>query len=316
MPEWVAERGIGETRAALIDGDRIIEARVLLDGVLPAGAVVEARLKSVGTGGRNALAVADDGTEILLPQRPFGISEGAALAVEITREAIVAVERWKRPLGRVSEEAPRALPPPGREARAGELAGAGWDDLIEEAQSGTMPFPGGSLGLFATPAMTLIDVDGTLSATALSVAGADAAARAIRRLDIAGSIGIDLPSAGKAARHAAAEAIDARLPPQFERTAVNGFGFVQIVRPRRRRSLLEIHAMDGVLAYARALVRRAERTAGAGARTIAAHPAVVAAIADRPAWIAELERRIGAAVALQPAPALAISAGHVQARYA
>ena len=68
------------------------------------------------------------------------------------------------------------------------------------------------------------------------MAGAAAAARAIRRLGIGGSIGIDLPTlAAQAERQAAAAALDAVLPQPFERTAVNGFGFLQIVRRRERR---------------------------------------------------------------------------------
>ncbi len=61
--------------------------------------------------------------------------------------------------------------------------------------------------------------------------------------------------AGKAPRQAAAAAIDEHLPEPFERTAVNGFGFVQIVRPRSRASLLEIWS-DRAAAEARALLRR------------------------------------------------------------
>jgi len=79
----------------------------------------------------------------------------------------------------------------------------------------------------------------------------------IRRHGIAGSIGIDLPTAGsKAARLAAGEAVDAILPQPFERTAVNGFGFVQVVRPRQRASLVEL-AQDRAGFEARALLRRA-----------------------------------------------------------
>ena len=50
-----------------------------------------------------AIAVTEDGTEILLPHRPQGVSEGAVLNVEISREAIPGAEPWKRPLGRPAE---------------------------------------------------------------------------------------------------------------------------------------------------------------------------------------------------------------------
>ena len=43
LPEWLIERGIGETRAALVEDGRIVEARILRDGVVPAGTVLEAR---------------------------------------------------------------------------------------------------------------------------------------------------------------------------------------------------------------------------------------------------------------------------------
>jgi Ribonuclease G/E len=196
------------------------------------------------------------------------------------------------------------------------LEDAGWSTLLEEAVTGQVAFATGSLTLSLTPAMTLIDVDGEQAPAALAVAGAAAAARAVRRLDIGGSIGIDLPDAGdKAARQAAAAAIDAALPQPFERTAVNGFGFVQIVRRRSRVSIPELFALEPVAAHARALLRRAERTGGAGERTLTAHPLLIAHLAARPAWLAELERRTGAPAALREDAALAISGGHVQARF-
>ena len=105
------------------------------------------------------------------------------------------------------------------------------------------------------------------------------------------------------------------MPQPFERTAVNGFGFVQIVRRRTRRSLPELYAAEGPLAHARALLRRAERTAGAGERTLIAAPAVIEALAGRPEWLAELAQRVAAPVALRVDPALPISAGHAQARH-
>ena len=104
-----------------------------------------------------------------------------------------------------------------------------------------------------TPAMTLFDVDGALPPAELALAGAAAAARAIRRFGLGGSIGIDLPTlADRADRQAAAAAFDSVLPPPFERTAVNGFGFLQIVRRRERASIAEIVQGDPAGAAARA----------------------------------------------------------------
>ena len=47
MTDWIVERGIGETRAALVDAGKIVEARIELDGVTPAGSIIAARLKQV-----------------------------------------------------------------------------------------------------------------------------------------------------------------------------------------------------------------------------------------------------------------------------
>ena len=321
MPEWLIERGIGETRAALVEQGEILEARIELEDTLPAGTVLAAALKSVGKQGRNAIARDEHGTEYLLPEAPDGVTEGARFAIEIAREAIPGSEPWKRPLARPTDQAPSRplpleerlggrllpFPPAGRD----EFGEAGWSDLVEQASSGTVDFPGGTLRIHLTPAMTLIDVDGVLTAQDLAVEGAAMAARAIRRLDIGGNIGIDLPTVpGKASRQAAAEAIDGHLPQPFERTAVNGFGFVQIVRPRRRASLPEVWA-DRAAAEARALLRRAALE-GHGPRRIVAHPAVVAALRENPGWLDALARQVGGAISLRNEPSLPISAGHAE----
>ena len=312
MPEWVIERGIGETRAALIDNDHILEARILPDGVVPAGSVVEARLVSVGSNGRNAVARLAEGTELLLPYRPSGVPEGASLCVEIMREAIPGIEPWKRPLARLTEASPAIAAPQGRPANAGELDSVGWPDLLDEAATGQVQFAGGSLSLHLTPAMTLIDVDGHMPAEQLASAGGFAAARTIRRLAIGGSIGIDLPTlAGKAARSAAAVRIDEALAgTPFERTAVNGFGFVQIVRPRRNASLMEIYAGDPAGAEARALLRRAGRQIGP--TRLAAHPSIMAVLERQPEWLEALARQVGGAIDLRSDPRLAMSASHAE----
>jgi hypothetical protein len=167
-----------------------------------------------------------------------------------------------------------------------------------------------------TPAMTLCDVDGPLPTTQLAIAGAAAAARAIRRFGIGGSVGIDLPTlSSREDRRQAAAALDALLPQPFERTAVNGFGFLQVVRRRERASLPELLQGDPAGACARALLRVAERSGGSGERIISAAPAVIARIEQRSDWLQELGRRIGAPVALRAEAGLAISAGHVHSRF-
>jgi ribonuclease G len=316
LPEWLYEQGIGETRCVLVDGGDIVEARIRLDGAVPAGSAIAARLTSSGRGGRNAIARGESGSEYLLPEGAPGISEGAPIVIEVTREAIPGNEPWKRPLARIAGRsaheaaapAGRALPFPASEDQLGSV---GWDELIEQARSGFVPFADGALRITATPAMTLIDVDGNLDLDALAVRGAAESAMAIRRLDIGGSIGIDLPTIrGKGERQAAAAAIDAHLPPPFERTIVNGFGFVQVVRRRTRASLIEL-AQDRAVFEARALLRRAAFEPP-GAKRLIAHPAVIAALGAGAEWIVSLGRQLGGPISLRAEPTLAMSGGYAE----
>jgi ribonuclease G len=313
LAEWWLDEGIGEHRAALLDGDLILEAAIdRLDDRLRVGQIVAAKLGERVGGGAWIATVQGDA---ILDAVPRGLSQGATLLVEVTREAIP-----EPPRARASDAAEERAAPKLAERLAGapvrplaphdpdRLEEAGWSELIEQAASGEIDFPGGALRLSPTPAMALFDVDGTLAPAELAVAGARAAAQAVRRLAIGGSIGIDLPTmASKAERAAAGQAIDEALPQPFERTAVNGFGFVQIVRPRPRASIPELVRADPALTAALALLRRASR--GHGGRTLVAAPSVI----DRlpPDWIEQLARRTGGAVALRADPALAISAAYV-----
>ena len=327
MAKWLYEEGIGESRAALIEDGAIVEARVELPGMLLAGTVADGRLASVVIPGRRGIVLLEGGAEAMLEPLPASLTEGAAVRVEIVREAIWEPGKPRRAKCRLTDAAPALgaslrerivrggtavldVPPHGED----QLEAAGWSEVLEAAMSGEIAFEGGALRMSLTPAMTLFDVDGSLPPPALAVAGAGAAARAIRRFGIGGSIGIDLPTlAGKAERLAAAAALDASLPQPFERTAVNGFGFLQVVRRRERASLPEILQSDPVGAATRALLRRAGRASGAC--TLHAAPAVAARIEARPDWLEALARRIGGAVALRPEPGLAISAGHVHAAH-
>ena len=306
MAEWIYEAGIGEARAALVEDGRIIAARVERPGGLRVGAVIPAKLVERLPAFTRAETAQG---EVMVSRVPAGTTLGQTLLVEVTREALPEAGRIKLAKaqaaaeGAVEAAAPdllaqcRATGLPVRELRAHEpdaLEAAGWSEVIDEALSGEIAFPGGSLRLSPTPAMALFDVDGPIAPAPLAIAAATAVGQAIHRLDIGGSIGIDFPSLGnKAERQAAADALDAALPQPFERTAVNGFGFLQIVRPRPRASLPETLRTDRAGTDALALLRQIERIPPPVRAEQQAPSAVRAWLAARPALVAELSRRTG-----------------------
>ena len=279
MAEWLVERGIGETRAALVEDGAIVEARIELDGHAPAGTVIAARLVDIGTNGRNAIASRRGRHRISAAARRAGRRPRApTLTIEVTREAIPgsrAVEAAARAADR--HGAPKPAPLAGRElalpaAGRDELGDAGLGRAARRSAHRRGRVRGRRAAHFADAGD---DADRrrrlACRPTSWRCAARPRRREPIRRLDIGGSIGIDFPTVGgKAARQAAAEAIDATLPQPFERTAVNGFGFVQIVRPRLRASLLEL-AQDRAAFEARALLRRAAFEP-AGAKRLVAHP--------------------------------------------
>ncbi|QDZ08243.1 ribonuclease [Sphingomonas panacisoli] len=305
MAEWLYEAGIGEARAALVESGRIVQARIERPGGLRVGSVFEARLVERVAAGLSR--VEGDAGAAVIDRVPPGVTEGARLRVEVVREALPEPGRIK--LAKVvASDAEVADGPdllarcqasgvPVRTLRPHEpdaLEAAGWSEVLDEALSGEIAFAGGALRLSPTPAMTLFDVDGPGAVPALAVAAATAAAEAIVRHDIGGSIGIDFPTVtGKAERLAVAETIDAVLPQPFERTALNGFGFLQIVRPRPRASLPELLRDDRVAVEALALIRQIERTPQPVPPFHAAPPRVIAWLKARPDLIAALSRSTG-----------------------
>jgi ribonuclease G len=307
----LVEAGIGEARAALVEDGRIAEARIERPGGLRVGTVFEARLVERVAAGLSR--VEGDAGAAVIAKVPPGVSEGARVRVEVVREALPEAGRVKLAKVVATDAALvvgpdllarcRASGHPVRTLRAHEpdaLEAAGWSEVLDEALSGEIAFAGGALRLSPTPAMTLFDVDGPGATAALAVAAATAAAEAIVRLDIGGSIGIDFPTVtGKAERLAVAAAIDAALPQPFERTALNGFGFLQIVRPRPRASLPELLRADPVATQALALLRQIERTPPPVPAEHIAPPRVVAWLDRNPHLIAELSRRTGVAISVR-----------------
>ncbi|MDB5577815.1 MAG: ribonuclease [Bradyrhizobium sp.] len=311
MAEWLYEAGIGEARAALVEQGEIVEAQIELDDSAPR---VGARLTGRLTDSREGRVTLDRGGEVLLNSPARGVTQGAALTVEIIREAIPEPGRAKPPRAIPTDEVPADAPDllarittsglPVRRVLAHEpdaLEQAGWSELLDEATSGEIVFPSGALRMTPTPAMMLFDVDGDPPLEALAIAAATAVARAIRRHDVGGSIGIDFPTlSGKAPRQAVAEAIDAALPQPFERTAVNGFGFLQIVRRRPRASIPELLRADPAGAAARALLRAIERTPPPVPQLHRVPLRVHAKLAAHPEWVAEASRRAGTMLIFEP----------------
>ena len=321
MPDWLIEQGIGEERAVCLCHEEIVAARIRWPGELAAGQVAEGKLVSRRAGSGRGTAQLTKGLEVLLDRLPAGATEGASVRVAITRGTIAERGRLKLAHGRLTDEAPRPAPSLAESLEAEghrteivrRFPDGGWEELIAEACEREVPFAGGSLLLAPTPAMVLIDVDGALPPRELALAAVPVIAATLRRLDVGGMVGIDFPTLqAKADRKMVDEALDAALAGwPHERTAMNGFGFVQLVARLERPSLLHLatHRRGGLAA--RQLLRRAEAIEEPGALLLTCNPAIKAKLREE--WLDQLARRTGREVRLATDPALALEAGFAQA---
>ena len=335
--QWLYEEGIGECRAALVAHGRILEAHIERESErVLAGAIVQGRLVRTLIPRKRGIVRLLSGEEVLLEPIPPKLAEGGNVLVEIRREALGETgldgeRRDKLATARAALPGQKAHPGPSllQRLRTTEipilpcpaheedhLEAHGWGELLESAMRGEVGTEAASLRIFPTPAMVLIDIDGSLPPAQLGPKGAKLAAQAIRAMGLTGSIGIDLPTLNnKEERNVAAAQIDKVLPQPFERTAVNGFGFVQIIRRRERASLIELLRDDRVLSAAMRLLRQAERWTGGhgtggGAVTLTATPAVIEKIRKSADWVARLEKRRGGPVTLVADEKLTLEQGH------
>ena len=312
----LVEAAPGATRALVLDGDTVVEAHIArADDPLPVGLIAPARLAD-----RRQGVVVLAAAEAQLAPVPADWPEGQTRLVEVLRPARPDGVRDKQ--ARVAAHDGPARPAPDlatRLAAAGHavtpapahgpdvLADSGWDVVVEEALSGRVEFPGGRLLVAPTPAMLVIDVDGTGDLARLAEAAARAVAALIRRHGIGGPVVVDFPSLGGRAPRAVVDAILAEtLPLPFEKTAMNGFGLVQIIRPRRQLSLIENVRQPGFAALE--LLRRAQRLVGPV--QIEAQTSVIDWLAAHPALIADCARLTGGTLALQARDGA--GRGHVQ----
>lgn len=313
MAEWLAEHGIGETRLLLLENERVLAARIEWPGQLRAGRQVTGKLTQKLGGTRRGVATLADGREALVDHLPSTATEGQTLDLIITRATLAERGRFKRAQARVLAPESPAQPPPAPIRTLRRFPAGLWDEVWHAASSGSIAFSGGEILFSVTPAMTVIDIDGVGNPRDVALAAVPAIARALRWFDLGGNIGIDFPTLpAKADRQAIDSALAAALKDwPHERTAMNGFGFVQIVARLDGPSLLHRFAASRVGMCARKALRVAETAEGAGpVLLLTIHPALKAKL--KPEWVTELARRTGRDVRIETSPALALEAPSAQ----
>ncbi len=308
------ETGIGETRALLLEGEQVLAAKVLWPGELGAGARVSGKLTDKLKGTRRGVATLENGREALVDHLPQAATEGQTLDLVITRAGFAERGRFKRAQARVAGDTASSPTPSWPEGRIVPRFPAGlWEDAWHAASFGSLDFPGGEILVSVTPAMTVIDIDGVGAPRDVALAAVPAIARALAWFDLGGNIGIDFPTlAAKEDRRAIDTALGAALDDwPHERTAMNGFGFVQLVARLEGPSLLHRFATSRTAICARYAVRVAERAEGHGpVLELRVHPALKAKL--KPEWLTELARRTGREVRVEADPGLALEAPSAQ----
>ncbi|PWE17419.1 ribonuclease E/G [Marinicauda salina] len=329
----VVERSVGETRAAVIDGDRAVELhleRWSERGVRAVrGEVFRARVRRVEASLNGAFCDIGRGPDGFLPfgkARPEGVREGAAIGVQIAREAF----QEKGPTLRLFEVEPGEAPetvvpaPPVEErlsmfyeapVRTPDEADLDMEALFDAALEAEAPLPGGGrLVIEPVTALTAIDVDaagrkapsgGAKFAAEVNKAAAREAARQVRLRGIGGVVAIDfLPLKKKADQSALMDAVKGGFrndPAKIDVAPPSRFAIVELSRQRLGRALHEIcwerFGADSVetraLAALRALEREGRANRSARLRLSAGDEVFAWLDADAIGWRKAMTDRLG-----------------------
>jgi len=318
---WLVEEGIGEDRAIRLTGTTITHALLDWHDAIRPGLVEDAILVSRQAGSSRGVARFSNGQGALVDRLPSDASEGAPIRLEITRAAIMESRRNKmaqaRPSSKQTQPANSLAEQLRQSGNSVEIVrrfpDCDWDELVGEALDQHLSFAQGALHFSPTPAMTLVDVDTNLGPEAGALAAVKPLAASLKRFGIGGSIGIDFPtvqdkSARKAVDAALAEAL-ADWP--HERTAMNGFGFVQLVARLERPSLLHVMLFHPSRAEIYRLLRQAEGLKEHGAIELRGASALLNTHLN-PMDVDELSKRTGREVRIVSDDTLAQRAPHAQ----
>ena len=308
LPEIWRDDAPGERRAARVENSIIVEIHIQRDALWALGETGTGRIDRKTPSG--AYVVTDEGQELLLRSK-IGNPEGARVTFQVSREAIAEPGRVKpaeialRDSGCAQPSQKDALWDVRLTAFAQPVISASIADGFDIALSGQSQLGSVIISFQRTKAGLVFDVDGMGSAFDINQVAAAEIARLLRLYQVGAMVMIDFVSMEpKAQRTQIAEAFDAASLADarpFERTAINGYGMMQVVRARPRPSVLDhlfgtrIAALsDETQAYW--LLRAVAQSSGFGARTMTTRPEVATLLqSDRWAtWRAQAVRLAGA----------------------
>ena len=309
MREIAFDASPGETRAVVFEGGIPVELHIQRTGHTALGSICDGRILTKGT--HHDYVRLTSGEDIIVSPKS-SLGEGAAIRVEIVREPICEPGEIKLAIARASAAElidaadywQAALV-----ARADRVISAdgAFDDHFDLALAGRSDVAAVTLWFERTKAGLVFDVDGQGDALVINRAAAAEIARLLRLFQVGGAAMVDFVGmASKAARLDVADAFDAASaadPRGFERTAINGYGLMQVIRAKLRPSVLDtlfgvrrVSPSDETMGLM--LLRMASRARGAGVRRCVTSPALAALLAQ-PGWqplIAEAARAAGAPI--------------------
>jgi hypothetical protein len=308
LPEIWRDDAPGERRAALVEDGNIVEIYIQHDALWALGETGAGRIDRKTPSG--AYVITDDNSELLLRSK-ISDPEGMRVTFEVTREAIAEPGRVKpaeialRDSGVLPSLQKDALWDARLMAFEQPVISASIADGFDIALSGQSQLGSVIISFQRTKAGLVFDVDGIGSAFDINQVAAAEIVRLLRLYQVGAMVMIDFVSMeAKAQRTQIAEIFDAAARSDarpFERTAINGYGMMQVVRARPRPSVLDhlfgtrIAALsDQTQAYW--LLRAVAQSSGFGARTVTARPDVAALLESQKwaGWRAQAMRAAGA----------------------